>query len=501
MTITKSQPTGAVVARGAMLMVGFKLVERTIGFISTLILARLLTPGDFGLVAMAMSVVSLMDLMGAFGFETAIIQRKNADRSHFDTAWTFAVIFGTGIAVMLVLLAVPAAQFYKDPRLAMVLPVLAIGSFVSGFENIGTVAFRKELDFGKEFRFLLSKKVIAFTVTISMAFAFESYWALVAGTVVGKVCMVLISYQVHPYRPRFSLAATRDLFHFSRWLFLSNLVMFLQNKSDAFILGRTVGAADLGLYKIASEIAVLPSTELIAPINRAVFPAYSMLSNDLEKLGEKFLEVFRFIAVIALPVSIGLVCVADLAVRVLLGPKWEAAVPLLQLFVVCGLTSALQSNLFLIIVALGKPKANTMMSASMLVFYLPALVWSSMHYGVMGAAWVHLVMSVVVLIPLHIVFFTLTGLSRRKYAKTLWRPGLAAAGMGGTVLALQSALAPYSASIPALLLLLVYVIAGTLSYVAFLLLLWQLSGRPQQSAESAILREIARRLKLKKSHA
>jgi len=498
MIITKNQPTGAVVARGAMLMVMFKLVERSIGFVSTLILARLLTPGDFGLVAMAMSVVALTELMGAFGFETAIIQRKDADRSHFDTAWTFAVIFGIAIALVLVLLAVPAAQFYHDPRLAMVLPVLAIGALCTGFENIGTVAFRKGMDFGKEFRFLLSKKVISFTVTISMAFAFHSYWALVIGTVVGKACTVLISYRVHPYRPRFSLAATRDLFHFSRWLFLSNLILFLQNQSDSFILGRTVGAGGLGLYKMASEIAVLPSTELIAPINRAVFPAYSMLSADLAKLGEKFLEVFRFIAVISLPVSVGLVCVAELAVKVLLGAKWEAAVPLLQLFVVCGMTSSLQSNLFLVIVALGKPKANTLMSGAMLMVYLPTLIWTSLHYGVMGAAWVHLVMSVLVLIPLHIVFFSLTSLSRRAYAKTLWRPGLAAAGMGATVLALQAALGPYSGTIPALLLLLIYVIAGTLSYVVFILFLWQLNGRPEHSAETAILREIAHRLNLSK---
>lgn len=485
-------------ARGAMLMVAFKVAERSIGFISTLLLARLLVPADFGLVAMAMSVVSLIELMGAFGFEIAIIQRANADRKHYDTAWTFGVIFSTATALLLLVLAVPVADFYNDQRLVMVFPVLAFGAFVSGFENIGTVAFRKGMDFGKEFRFLLSKKVVSFVVTISVAFAFQSYWALVAGTVVGKVCMVLISYQVHPFRPRFSLEATKDLFHFSRWLFLSNLVLFLQNKSDSFILGRTIGAADLGLYKIAGEIAALPSTELIAPINRAVFPAYSLLSNELAHLREKFLEVFRFIAVISVPVSIGLVCVADLAVQVLLGPKWMAAVPMLKLFVVCGLASALQSNLILVIVALGKPKANTIRSACMLVLYLPAMVWGSLHYGAIGATWVHLVMSVIALIPLHVVFFHLTGMSRRRYFMTLWRPGLAAAFMATTIFIVRSGLVSYHDTIPSLVLLMTYVITGAISYVTFLLALWQLSGRPAQSAESAILKKLVARFKAKK---
>jgi O-antigen/teichoic acid export membrane protein len=498
---TSTQPTGATVARGAMLMVAFKLAERSIGFVSTLLLARLLTPADFGLVAMAMSVVALMELMSAFGFDTAIIQRKDAQREHFDTAWTFGVIFCTSTALLLLALAVPASRFYHEPRLAQILPVLALGALVQGFENIGTVAFRKSMDFGKEFRFLLSKKLISFVVTISLAFAYHSFWALVIGTVVGKLCSVLISYQVQSFRPRFSLAATSDLFHFSRWLFLSNLVLFLQNKSDSFILGRTVGAGALGLYNVASEIAALPATELIAPINRAVFPAYSMLSTQLSKLHEKFLEVFRFIAVISLPISIGLVCVADLAVQVLLGARWQAAVPMLQLFVVCGLTSSLQSNLILVIVALGKPKANTVMSASMLLLYLPAVVWASLHYGALGAAWVHLVMSVVLLIPLHVVFFRLTGLPPAAYGRAVWRPGVAAGGMACVVLLIQSTCANFAADVSPLLLLIAYVSAGALFYVFFLLIMWHASGRPVQSAEAAILSNLTQRVRLKKAQA
>ncbi len=494
MSIAKKQPGGAHVARGALLMMALKMAERSIGFVSTMILARLLTPADFGLVAMAMTIVTLMELMGAFGFETAIIQRQDAGRTHYDTAWTFGVIFSVATALMLLVLAIPAGHFYREPRVATILMVLAAGALAQGFENIGTVAFRKELDFGREFRFLLSKKLVSFTVTIGLAFAFRSYWALIIGTVVGKWFSVMISYRVHPFRPRLSLAATRDLFHFSRWLFLSNLVLFLQNKSDAFILGRTVGASDLGLYNIASEIATLPSTEVIAPINRAVFPAYAMLSAELAKLREKFLEVFRFIAVISLPVCVGLVCVADLAVQVLLGDKWMAAVPLLQLFTVCGLTSSLQSNLILVIIALGKPKANTMLSAAMLVFYLPAMFWASIHYGTLGATWVHLVMSIIVLIPLHVVFFRLTELRPAAYFNTLWRPALAAAGMGLAVLALEQQITALHSGFPPLAALVTYMIAGTLCYVSFLLILWHLSGRPAHSAETAILSELARRL-------
>lgn len=494
MPTTKTPQPGASIARGASLMMLFKLAERSIGFVSTLILARLLTPADFGLVAMAMSVVALMELMGAFGFDMAIIQRRDAERKHYDTAWTFAVLFSAATAILLLVLTLPAAQFYREPRLIMILPVLACGALVAGFENIGTVTFRKEMNFAREFRFLLSKKIISFIVTIGLALAFRSYWALVAGIVLGKAFSVFISYQVHPFRPKFSLQASRDLFHFSQWLFLSNFVLFLQNRSDNFILGRTVGAYDLGLYNIANEIASMPSTEMIAPINRAVFPAYAMLASELAKLRDKFIDVFCMIAVIAMPVSVGLVCVSELAVQVLLGPQWHAAVPLLQIFTVCGLTSALQSNLVLVIVALGKPKANTILSAAMLVVYLPCLFYFSLKYGALGAAWTHMAMSIIVLIPLHVVFFRLTGLASARYFGTLWRPSIAAAAMGGVVLALEHNLPGLRSALPPLLALFAYVIAGTLSYIIVLLALWQLSGRPKGSAETTMLGVIGRRL-------
>lgn len=474
-------------ARGALLMLLFKAAERGIGLVSTLILARLLTPADFGLVAMAMSVLVLMELMGAFGFDVALIARHDARRAHYDTAWTFNLLFGAVTALLLLVLSRPAAAFYHEPRLGLMLPALAIGALAQGCENIGTVGFRKEMDFGREFRFLLSKKVASFVVTIGLALILRSYWALVAGIVSGKLIGVWISYRLHPFRPRLSLAAGADLFHFSKWLLLSNLVLFLQNKSDNFILGRTVGAHALGLYNVAGEIAVMPSSELIAPINRAVFPAYSRLAAEQASLRAKFLEVFGAIAVIALPLSLGLACVADNAVRALLGPQWIAAVPLLQLFTVCGLTSALQSNLVLVIVALGRPRTNTILSAAMLALYLPALVMASLAHGALGAARVHLVMSVLALIPLHIVFLRLIGLRPAAYFATLWRPALAALAMAGAVLALQRALAGWAP--PAALA--ACVLAGAVVYILFILALWQAAGRPNGSAECALLRMLS----------
>lgn len=491
----QARPSGSV-AQGAALMMLLKMVERSIGLISTLILARVLTPADFGLVAMAMSVVGLTELMGAFGFDVAIIQNQNAERKHYDTAWTLNVLFGIVTACVLVALSYGAALFYKEPRLLYMLPALAIGALIGGLENIGTVNFRKEMDFKKEFRFLFFKRVATFVITISMALVFRSYWALIIGIVSGKVFSVAISYLLHGYRPRFSLAASAEFFHFSKWLFLSNLVLFIQHKCDSFVLGRSIGARDLGLYNVSAEIAAMPSTELIAPINRAVFPAYSKLSVDLAALRVKFHTVFGLITVVCLPIALGLVCVADLVVSVMLGEQWKDSVPLIRIFAASGLASAIQSNLILVIVACGQPKLNTVRNALMLVLYLPALVVGSIYYGAYGAAWVHFTMSIIALIPLHFVFLHIVEMRFTEYCADIWRPTIAALAM-----AIAVAVSRYFSNsafdgLAPLLQLLIFGLEGAFIYSVILVALWRVAGGNPTATEATILNMVAARTRL-----
>lgn len=482
---------------GSIWMVLLRLAERSIGLVSTLILARMLTPSDFGLVAMAIAVLALIELMGSFGFDVALIQLKHTDRGHYDTAWTFNLMFSTGTAFLLLVFAIPVAGFYHEPRLTLILIALSVGAMAQGFENVGTVAFRKEMNFRKEFFFILSKKLFTFIITISLALTFRSYWALVGGIVTGKIFSTWFSYRLHPYRPKFSLGARQELFHFSKWLLISNVVIFLQNKADSFILGRTVGAHGLGLYNVAGELSALPATELIAPLNRAAFPAYSKLAPNLPELRRKFLEVFGFISIVAIPASVGLTCVAQPAIRVLLGQQWNESVYLMQILTIASLAGALQSNLFVVITALGKPKANTLLSAAMSVIYIPTVVFASLKYGALGAAWTHLVLSIALQIPLNIVFIRITGIQIGEYFATLWRPTIASLTMAIFILNFFNIM-PSEIQQSPILELMSAIIVGVVSYVVTILLLWIFSGKPEASAEGVILRLVISKLKVLK---
>jgi O-antigen/teichoic acid export membrane protein len=465
-------------AKGAVWMVLLKLIQRGLGLISTIILARLLVPADFGLVAMAMSFIAILELFGAFGFDLALIQNPSAERRHYDTAWTFNVLFAAGIAAMLVVFAVPLSHFYNEPRLPPILYVLAVASATQGFENIGVVAFRKELEFHKEFRYLLGKKLASFAVTVPLAFTIGNYWALVIGILTGRCAEIALSYYAHPYRPRFSLAGRKELFHFSKWLAINNMLFFSRERAADFVIGRLSGAHSLGLFSIGYEIANLPATELVAPVNRAMYPGYARIAGVLADLRHRYLQVVSMIALIVLPAAVGLSLTAGLFVPVLLGDKWAETIGLIQVIALYGGIVALQSNNGPVFLALGNPRAMTALGTVSLAILLPLLITLTQWRGTPGAATAFLAAALIMMPINYSVVFRHLEMSVGQLLGAIWRPLAACGAMALVLAALQRGLPAPEGFVAQAGQLTLAVGAGAGSYIAAVLLLWFLSGRP-----------------------
>jgi O-antigen/teichoic acid export membrane protein len=465
------------IATGAAWMVLFKLIDRGIGLVSTVVLARLLLPADFGLVAMAMTLIGALQLLVSFSFDIALIQDPNAGRDEFDTAWTFNVLFATGCGIVLALLAPGAGAFYNEARLAPVIYSLALGFVLQGFSNIGPVTFRREMRFDREFKFLLGKRM-ATCVTIPLAFFLHNYWALVIGQLTGTVLSVWLSYSVSDYRPRFSMRAKVDLFHKSKWLMVNNFFQFLNNRAGQFILGRYAGAQALGVYSIASEISTLPTTELVAPINRAAFPGYARAAGNIDSLRASFLNVVASIALFALPAGVGILAVADLLVPAALGWKWLAAVPIIQILAIYGVIESVQNNIGYVYLALGRTTLITLTAglqfALLVTLLIPGILW----YGVLGAAGAFLA-TITLMIPVNqYLIARCLDLSALQFARHMIRPLAASLAMGGVVVLLKHALAPRPVTLDYVLALLLCVAAGAVTYTVTLYALWRWAGRP-----------------------
>lgn len=476
-------------AAGAVWMVGFKLLDRSIGLISTLILARVLVPQDFGVVAMAMSFVALLELATAFGFDVALIQKQTRDRDHWDTAWTFNVLLGLSVAGAMVAGAPYVADFYRHAELEHVIRALAIGSVVQGFENIGVVAFRTEMRFDREFRFLLSKKLVAFAVTIPAALILDSYWALVIGQVTGRATGVAMSYWLHPHRPRLTLAATRDLLHLSKWLLASNVSEYLRERSPDWIIGRLSGAHALGVYNIGAELAALPGTELLAPINRAVLPAYAKISANHEQLKREYLSVLGTVALLGLPAAAGIGAVAAPLVELILGSRWRDTVPVIQILAIAGVVRVLAGNAYPVYLA--RTRADIIVRLNFMYGLLNvSLMWPlTARFGLPGAAAGSLAASMIGT-PVSLgIAMRMTGARLREVTREIWRP-LVAASLMFTVLSVCTVTRDTTVGpLANLTSLVAAVVLGILLYTAGIAATWALAGRPE-GAEMMLWRRL-----------
>lgn len=465
-------------------MIGVRWAMRLIGLVSTMILARLLAPDDFGLIAMVMLTYGLLETISYAGVDLALMRAGADSRAHFDTAWTVQILQGVFIAGCLVLAAPFVAAYFKEPRAAEVMVWVAVRPLIDSLQNIGVVAFRKELDFAKEFRFTLYNKLLNFVVVVGAALWLRNYWALVYGSIVASIVGLAVSYAMHPYRPRLSLARIGEIWGFSQWLMISRVGSFLNRKCDEFVVGGFAGATAMGNYHVANELATMPSSEIVMPVRRAMFPALTKISGQKDQFAAAVLQSFSGVAAVCLFLGFCLLVTAPELVAVVLGSKWTDAVPLMRWMALFGAFSALVLVLEVPLWVAGKTNISAAQTWFELAVIVPATLLAVQAYGAEGAAAARAGVSMA-MVPVMMALTARTGqVSFGQLAAALWRPLIAALLMAAAVNAL-----PLDAFGPALLRLAIKGAACVALYPLLLLGLWQACGRPQ-GVEAALVEQV-----------
>jgi O-antigen/teichoic acid export membrane protein len=474
--MTEGQPRiGRRIAAGAAWMIGLRAADRLVGVISLTILARLLVPGDFGLVALAVATLAFFEMFGQTQVDVALIRDQGAERAHYDSAWTLDILRGAVLALILLAVAEPAAGFFAEPRLAPVLYVIAAIQLLGAFENVGVVDFRKELRFGTEFRYRFAARLAGATATVLLALAWRNHWALVAGMGLQVLIRVGLSYVMSGYRPRLAVSRIGEIFGFSKWVMAQNLFHGLREQAPTFLIGKLANVEVVGLFNLAREISAMVTTELRAPIRRALYPGFARMSVETGELRHGYLASFGVMVALSLPVAVGLYVLAAPVVAVLLGPQWLPAVPLLQILALHGIVQSFSASGTLIYNRLARPGLGAMFTLGYLVLFLPALLWGTLHAGAAGAAWAIVAVGAVMMVVDVAMVCRLLAVDAREVLAHLWRPVLAAAAMGAAVTALAARI-DATGGFAALALLLVLAIVGAAIYAALLLAAWRLSG-------------------------
>lgn len=361
--MTSDAELGNKLVKGSAWMIAMRWSARLMGLVSMVVVARLLTPADFGIYAIAITFIGLLDALSDFGTDTAIIRHRDPTRAHYDTAWTVGALGHLAIAASIVAFAPLAVHLYDDPRLQPVMLVMALTTLIAGCANVGIADFRRKLDFAKDFQFNVLVQLCGVVATIALALALRNYWALVLGGLIRSVARVAIGYWMHAYRPRFSLSAHTELLGFSLWTMIRSGAQFVAGRAERLIVGAYYGPALTGLYTVANDFAAMIVFELLHPIGRALFPGMAMKQGDPEWEKKSLPIVFSISATLAIAMGFGLAAIAKPAMELVFGSQFADGGAYLAIFSVqMALAGLLQPvTLYLIV------NANTALTILLLI--------------------------------------------------------------------------------------------------------------------------------------
>ena len=431
--MTEAQPgpnLARKVATSALWIVAARLVMRSLGFINTIILARLLAPEDFGIIAIATAAMQLLQGVTDFGVSQAVIKFRQTGRDALDPLFTLSAARGILIAAVLVAAAPLAAQFYEDPRVFWVFAGISIYPLLTGFINPAFYEFERDLQLSKEFISGSVNKLASVVVSIAIAVMFRTYWAIILGLAAGGLVQLILSYTLRPYAPRLTLAGAKEVLSFSGWLFGVSIITALNNKLDMFVVARAMTPAETGLYSVGCQFAELPTSEIAVPIARAVYPGLSALQGDHDRVTSAYLRGVEALAAIALPAAFGLSFVARDAVPLLLGSQWLETIPIVQLVTPALGFQAMFLATYYYALALGKARLVFFRELAYFVLRFPPFTYAAFVYGLKGAVYAAAAMGFIRVALNLLVYAQASG---RRFWEPFWRARRAIAATGAMV--------------------------------------------------------------------
>ncbi|HET9905769.1 MAG TPA: lipopolysaccharide biosynthesis protein [Anaerolineales bacterium] len=360
---------------------------KIIYLIRLLVLAVLLTPADFGLVAIATAATGFLMSLTNFGLIPAVVQAANMDEVKYDSAWTFDVTRSLIVAGLTITFASMIANIFAEPRAIPIIQVLALRPLLESMASIKVAALNRDLSF-RPLAYLRIVEAIFNTIISIVLAKFIGVWALVLGSTGGAISMVITSYIVAPHRPRvsFNFREIRPLINFGGWVFLTSLIAMAGNYGLRIAISRQLGAEGLGLYFIAMQLAYLPSEVASEAVGAVAFPLFARLQGNISQATRAFRALFSGLAAVIFPVCALLIVLAPKLTHDVLGPSWagtEEVIRVLSLVVMMGIFGEVAVSVFK---GFGQPYRIALLEAFQSSITI-SFVWVlTRRFGLVGSA-------------------------------------------------------------------------------------------------------------------
>ena len=358
------------------------------------VLARLLTPAEFGIVGFATLAIAYLAVLKDLGLGGALIQRQDDTEEAAQTVYTLNLILGAVLTVGTILAAPLVAGFFDEPLVTPILRVLSVTFLIESLGAVHLVLLARNLDFRRKLVPDLGRALIKGSVAITTAFLGFGVWSLVWGQLAGVVASAILVRAVVPWRPRMEIhrKLVRPLLRFGMPLVITNIQNAIWVNLDYIVIGRMLGDAALGVYTLAYRLPELLIQSIWRVVAGAAFPFFSSLQSDLDLLRRGFLKSVRYSQLLVVPLALGLLITAEPAIDVLFGDQWAAAVPVLRILAVFTLIASIGFNAGDVYKAVGRADILAKLGLIDLLVLAPALVMAAPH-GIVAVAWTHAVVS------------------------------------------------------------------------------------------------------------
>lgn len=395
MTEASSAGLAGKTVRGVFWSYGAFAISKGVVLIATAILARLLTPADFGVVAVATVIVAFLTVLQSLGLGSALIQRRGDIERASNVVFTLNLILGVALTAAVFAIAPWVADYFREPDAVPLLRALGFTFTIEALGTVHLVRLHRELRFERAFIPDAGAAILKGVVSIGLAVAGMGAWSLILGQLAGVTAGVLLAWTVFRWVPRLEIDASLagKLIAFGLPLFGVEVMWVVSVNLDYVIIGRRLGSELLGIYTLAYRLPELLVLTLMAGVSRVVFPAMSTVQSSRDDLRRGFLASTHYVVMVTLPISVGLAVAADPIVRVMLGSDWVDAIPVLRILAIFTLVASMMNADGDVYKAVGRPGILFKLAILSVAMLIPALLFG-VEFGLIGVALAHLSVSI-----------------------------------------------------------------------------------------------------------
>ncbi|HRE15881.1 MAG TPA: lipopolysaccharide biosynthesis protein [Rhodocyclaceae bacterium] len=419
--------------------------RQLISFLTIFYLARILAPADFGLAAMVMVVVAFAQVVGDVGFSAGLVRTQQTSAVAYSTCFWIGIGIGLVLAVLMALAAPLAAWFYEEAAVVPLLRVAAIGLLINFCMPVPLAILQQRLGYKEIAVAQASGSVLGALTAIACATAGLGIWSLVLQPIVGNIASLALMLFRAGWLPKrqFELATVRDILRDGMNLLGSGLSQYASNNFDTFVIGRALDSQDLGIYSMTRTVLYAPNYLITSVVSRVIFPLLAKIQDELPKVRDAVLTAAARTGLLAFPLYLGMLVVADDFVRLAFGPNWQGMVPLLRVMILPAMVQSIGHIASPILVALGASRLAFRLSLAGALFYFVVLI-SVIGLGLQAVAYGYALAHSLIGALSILLAVRQAGIRKRDFAMAVGKPLLMAAAMAALVFLLALELATLS---------------------------------------------------------